>query len=574
MHTRFFSRSGGARASGSPNRRRDAGGALMMFTLLVPFLLFPVVGLGIDGTIMFSVKAKLQSAVDGAALAAAQSLSSGLTFTAQSATAVLTADEFIKANFVAGATAGSGYWGTYGLNDQTCDTHGNPTPSGTSACIVAAQDTTNKRTTVTVSASVNVPLLFMRILGFSSGTVASSAQAARRDVVMVLVIDRSVSMNDTDPVSGQPTMTFLRAGAANFVTKFQSTRDRLGLVALGGSAIVVYPPTDWGQDYYTGTFNGPDANFMTATPNLPTLIGQVAVGTNTGTADALMLAYKELQAAHQPGALNVVVLFTDGQPNGITALFNGANTQNPTNPGASAMKGGSTCTYKANTPQPPNLSMIGWIAQGGGFVAGVNAGTGVNELAQTTTKDSSGTLTMSTWLAHDKALVLNNAVAANNPGVGCFYQTSNDPAKDLTIPTFDYYGNPTTGSSNAPFTKQDYRYSQIYGDATECNHAAQASPASADDSCQVGLASWNAADMAGLQIRSDPTYTPVIYTMMFTGDQGSDKNLMLRLANINDPNNTVYDSTKTSGKYYEIHQASDIMAAFNTLAEEILRLSM
>ena len=43
------------------------------------FVLIPLVGLAIDGTMMYSVKVKLQTAVDGAALAAAQSLSAGPT---------------------------------------------------------------------------------------------------------------------------------------------------------------------------------------------------------------------------------------------------------------------------------------------------------------------------------------------------------------------------------------------------------------------------------------------------------------------------------------------------------------
>jgi hypothetical protein len=177
---------------------------------------------------------------------------------------------------------------------------------------------------------------------------------------------------------------------------------------------------------------------------------------------------------------------------------------------------------------------------------------------------------MSDWLATDRAQVLD--FIANNPGIGCFYESSNDPAKDLTIPTFDYYGNPTTGSANAPFTKQDYKYSEIYSDSGECNYAAQ-TLASADDSCQIGLASWNAADMAGLQIRSDANLKPVIYTMMYTGDAGNDVTLMQRLSNINVPGNTVYDATKTSGKYYNV-PVGGIQAAFASLAEEILRLSM
>jgi len=98
-----------------------------MFTMAMPFLLIPVVGLGIDATMLYSVKAKLQAAVDGAALAAAQSLSAGLTVAAQASAATLAADQFIRANLVTGATVGGGgYWGAYNLNDSNCS--GRPRP--------------------------------------------------------------------------------------------------------------------------------------------------------------------------------------------------------------------------------------------------------------------------------------------------------------------------------------------------------------------------------------------------------------------------------------------------------------
>jgi Flp pilus assembly protein TadG len=528
----------------------------MMFTLLTPFVLLPVVGLAIDGTLVFSVKSKLQAALDGAALAGAESLSSGLTFAAQSTTAVKTADQFIKANFVAGASAGhGGYWGSYGLNDQTCDATGSPTPSGSNACIVAAQDVNNKRTTVTISAAVNVPLIFMRLLGFSSSTVTASAQAARRDVVMVLVLDRSSSMD--------PTIPALQAGATLFVNGFQSTRDRLGLVVFGGSAIVAYPPGDWNNANPTG----PDTNFMTANPNMIDLIDDIADASNTGTADALMLAYKELQAANQPGALNVIVLFTDGQPNGITANFNNST-------GTTAMKAGSTCTYKPTDLGNAAHSMIGWMAQWGGYASGNTNTHGVYALMQNSTYQNS----VPNWLANGNEPVLGNG--AGQPANGCAYggtpppDNSGNVATDVTIPSVDYYGNSTTGSINAPYTALDYQQSEIWGN--ECNNGQRTALnlAKSNDSCQIGLASWNAADMAGKKIHSDTTLNPVIYCMGYEGNGGDDPALMRRLANINIASNTVYDSTKPSGKYIQIQNLTDISGAFASLAEEILRLSM
>src|SRR5208282_3192237 len=101
---------------------------------------------------------------------------------------------------------------------------------------------------------------------------------------------------------------------------------------------VAYPPGDWGTNTPTGA-TGPDVNFKgtTNTPNMLTTISNIVSGSNTGTAEGLMLAWKELQAANEPGALNIIVLWTDGAPNGITADFNNAST--------GALKSGSGCTH-------------------------------------------------------------------------------------------------------------------------------------------------------------------------------------------------------------------------------------
>jgi Flp pilus assembly protein TadG len=540
-------------ASQKPNRRRsrESGNIMIMFTLMMPFLLVPMVGLAIDSTVLFSVKAKLQAAVDGGAIAAAQSLNAGLTFTAQKATAEKIADQFIKANFVASSTATgyNGYWGAYNLNDTTC---------GANPCIVAAEDNANRRRTVSVTASVQVPLLFMRVLGFSTSTVSASGMAARRDVVMVLVLDRSSSMT--------PALSALQAGATYFVNQFQPGRDRLGLVVFGGSAMVAYPPTDWNNT----TPVGPDTHFRdtpdsSASPNMLTSITNMAIGSNTGTADALMLAYKELKAANQPGALNAIVLWTDGQPNGITANFNNSTT--------GVIKALSGCINKTDGGNSA-LSMIGWMAQVNGFKAGTSTakdGRGIYTLSQ---YDSVKYTSVTDWL---KSVNGNEPVLSSSRSSGCAYATNqaNIPS-DLTIPTVDYYGNSTTGSSASPYTTLDYQQSEIWNNVNECNNGYRRSLdlTKPGDACQVGLASWNAADMAGKQIRADTTFTPVIYAMGYKGNGGDDPVLMQRLANVKTASNTVYDSTKPQGLYLPIATVNDIGPAFQYLLAEILRIAL
>jgi Flp pilus assembly protein TadG len=613
MHTRYSDRLDvePRRFSGSRNRRRKSGSVLVMFIFMLPFLLVPFVGLAIDVTVMYSVKAKLQTAVDGGAIAAAQSLNSGLTFAVQQVAAETTAKQFIEANTGITAPGVTGYWGSKTLNYTDCDATGTPATVHTQNCVIAAEDNTNKRRTVTVAASVNVPLLFLRIFGFSTATVASKGTAARRDVVLVLVIDRSSSMTSQ--------IALVSSSATLFVKQFQSARDKLGLVVFGGSAIIAYPYGDWGKDVIGGAaLAGPDTSFKdsgdsAAKPNMITSLSNIVSASNTGTAEGLMLAYKELVAAGQPGALNVIVLFTDGKPNGLTANFNTSDAA------YNAVRGTSTCKNQ-NTGTTHLLnsatSMTGWMALSGTYhtdgppkyppASGSPAnldGHGIFGLMQT---DQVTNTTVTDWLAETTTEPTLKDSSSSSPSHGCYYLTVNKnpppplhdeyASEDITIPKMDIYGNSTLGVNQAPYTTNDYKLSEIWSGSTdptknvkECmilQGTGATTPTTIDltrsnDPCQIGLASWNAADMAARQIHADPNnLKPVIYSIGYQGNGGVDDVLMKRMSNVassvapTTATNTVYDSTKPQGMYISVATNNDIAPAFQTVLAEILRLSM
>jgi Flp pilus assembly protein TadG len=580
---------------------------MITFTLMMPFLLVPMVGLAIDATMLYSVKVKLQTAVDGAVLAAAESLSAGLTLAAQASAASLAADEFIRANIVTGATAGSGgYWGAYNLNDSNCTgstttTAGTPTGTGTrityansGTCIVTYQDNTNKQRTVSLAASVNVPLIFMRILGFSNGTVASRGTAARRDVVMVLVIDRSTSMGTELPA--------VISGATYFVNQFAAGRDKLGLVLISGSAMVAYPPGDLGTNPPTGA-TGPDVNFRgtTETPNMLTTIANMHSAGNTGTAEGLMLAYKELLAADEPGALNIIVLWTDGAPNGITADFNNSST--------GSLKSGSGCTYTNDGTNGvyPNAvatnSMLGWFAQWSGYSYSGNNANGINQRAQT----NAGGASVTNWAEYQSPNSNEGLLSTvSGPGKNCAWGSGGSSVQTvINIPSVDYYGNLTQGSATLPYKQTDYKQSMIWNTAGDCNQGGggtgdghqgtttnpiiltgnlSGGTAASGNACQVGLASWNVTDMAARTIHQDTSLTPIIYTMGYDGNGGLDPALLMRLANCKqgspcgpggaNATNTVYNSSIPSGMYIQVENVNDVMPAFQAVLSELLRLSM
>jgi len=81
------------------------------------------------------------------------------------------AQEFLAANFRTDNIAGT--WNAYNLQSNVVYTPG-----------------ITKR--IDVNASAQVPLLFLRILGFNAATVGAAGSATRSDSRVVWVIDRSV----------------------------------------------------------------------------------------------------------------------------------------------------------------------------------------------------------------------------------------------------------------------------------------------------------------------------------------------------------------------------------------------
>src|SRR5690606_22203564 len=148
--------------------------------------------------------------------------------------------------------------------------------------------------TVSVSASVNSPAMFMRVLGFTDMTIQAEGRASRRDVNLIMVLDRSGSLQQTD--SCEP----MKAAARNFVRQFAPGRDRLGLVV-----------------FHTGVYRAfaPSMNFRSGSPNLESLISDIRCAGNTSLAQGLSVGYQDLRDLAEPGALNLIVLFTDGLAN-------------------------------------------------------------------------------------------------------------------------------------------------------------------------------------------------------------------------------------------------------------------
>jgi Flp pilus assembly protein TadG len=475
---------------------RHRKGFAVILTTLSLVLLVPIVGLAIDVSILYMIRAKLSGAVDAAVLAGAQSLANGGDAASQRASAQDAAARFFNANFP------SGYWGTTNV------TFAPPVIDDTSAV--------NYRT-VSATASATAPLYFLRVFGTDTTTVAISAQAGRRDALVMLVLDRSGSM--LNPFQGTTACAIMKQDAAQFLTYFAPGRDMMGLVIFGASSFVYAPTT---------SFNQPDANGNT----VASLIGQINCGGNTNTSGGVEQAYNQIQAIGSTTRTNVIVLMTDGRPNGFVADY----TNLRINPGSCDAAG---------------KPLVGVIAQwaGGPKVTGTTAGV------------------MS--VLNNRASTSGETPTANSAGCQFVGDLTKMPNDISAMPANDYYGNALAGpySANNP----NFPYNGLSANLTTVT-----SPR------QIVVAGTNALDNEGTRIRTNTVLSPSIYTIALEGNDPNDPPDTLLLRKLaNDPSmetdpdptaQTFFQQQKgqTTGYFADAPDPSQLAAAFNSVATQIV----
>lgn len=462
-----------------PARHRK-GYIIIFGALILFFILVPAAGLAIDVGMMYLTQSLMSAASDGAALAGARALSRGSDDAAQRLNAETTANAYWHANFPTGYL-----WST---NAQV-----------TSA---SATDSTYVRS-ITTTASVDLPLIFLRLLRVNSTTVTASSKATRRDANVMLVMDRSTSLGSGPSSACQS----LKNAAKGLIDRFAEGRDNVGLITFGTSSRVD---------------NALSTSFKTAITN--TLTPLICSGaTNTG--QGLWQAYDALVELNQPGALNAILLFTDGEPTAVTATFPIKQPAPPT---------GSSCTDK--NPKQGAAYTLSAPSNPSGLYEFVG-------LAQPMSSDLRVVTT-----------------GTDN----CYFRSSQTNLyKDaVNIPLTDSSGNSL--------------------DATGYKNVAAHYNAGPPAGIAIDYLNWgafNAADHAGLRIRrgdTDPRFSRslpgvVIYTVGYNVDSDAET-LLKRIAN--DPSlspNPV--AAGALGKYEFAGSPSDLNDAFTRVASEVLRLA-
>ncbi len=270
-------------------KKDKRSGAMLVLAGLCCLILIPMIGLAVDGANVYLMRNQISTALNAAALAGLRSVSLGTDISSQSASA----NNVAQMTFLADVS---------GMNPNISF---NPTvPTFT-----LRQDSVTGVISVSSSqVSANLPLMLLGMLGtkISATTVNLSATAQRRSVNIMLVLDNSGPMG---PV-GSPALLALQADAVAFVNMFVNGADNIGLVTFSGAPWLAEPL--------------PNLNFQS---NVPTDIGAMAApGGMTNTAAALSTAYGQIQSLNQPGALNVIVVFTAGLAGAFTGNFTPTTT--------------------------------------------------------------------------------------------------------------------------------------------------------------------------------------------------------------------------------------------------------
>ena len=467
-------------------RNRRKGVVIVLIALGASFF-FGLAGLAVDTIYIYAVKARLVTAVDACALAAARSIGRGQTEMNR------IVDMIFNSNFP--------------TDMLMTISRSHTTPLITN---VPAQG----RREVSLTGTAVVPTLFMRIFGWNQVTVNAGAQAARRDVNIMLILDRSGSMM----LAPGPPWPQLQDAAKFFVNQFDTTADRLGLITFGTSARV-----DYAMNY------SPGVDFKTNINNIITS-HQVNTANRTNPTEALYLAYKELNTVNDPTALNAVVFFTDGQPTAFSNWFKVRTSGTPSSTAGSPRYG------VVHTSQ--DHSSFRGLARA--FATGIpGSSSDIVQLASTVTGNG----------GDDVNTLLSPAVGAGN-----FYPYS--PEGVGVNPTFSITAGPRTVDSTGT----------VFVNGSLANRTQEIEDIALNASLEVAKLARNPATLNG-GIR--------FYCIGLGGWLGPAEHGFLKsIANTvdQDAGYPAHDPNQPAGIYYYAPGPSQLRQAFQTVASEIFRL--
>ncbi len=338
------------------------------------------------------------------------------------------------------------------------------------------------------------------------------------------------------------------------------------MIAFDGTAHLEYPPsTSWKSGNV-----------------LVNAINALACSGSTNTTAALNLAYTELKSVNEPLALNTVVLFTDGMPNGISAAFPFRNQVDV----RYGFGGGPTgCTSTNALCTMPRCTTLT------GAVTGVySQGSGYNPTGNT------------------NGLVKDFDTDPNPSGfpAGCPNSGSGLRQTFAGIPSVDRFGNSTHGFKDPWVFPVNWNcnpsgicanlganFSPSYTGVATGSNFIQSGPYTGlyrmDQPTTIGAVGMNAATAQANVIRSDTTFNPVIHSIFLCGNGSDpvDKYFLPIISNLQEiPALPLYEPTGTApivnpyynkdqqqGLFFAASDKSQLAGLFAKIASSLLRLS-
>jgi VWA domain-containing protein/putative Flp pilus-assembly TadE/G-like protein len=257
-------------------RNRSEAGAVLIAVTLFLLVMLGFAAAGTEAGRWFLVRAELSKSVDSGALAGARNLSN------PHVDPSVLAAEFGQENFQ------SGYLGTPG--------------SGQGSVTFDVQLSGGDK--VRVDGRTSAVAILGKILGFDQVPVSATGVAQMRKVEIMLILDRSGSMN------GQP-MADLKVAAKSFIDFFTDTqtRDRMGMISFATGVIVNHR---MGTNYVTTMKQSVDAMQASGHTNPEDALDQANGPLGFADQSAIAPAERIQQFA---------VFFSDGRPNTFRGTF-------------------------------------------------------------------------------------------------------------------------------------------------------------------------------------------------------------------------------------------------------------
>jgi len=225
-----------------------------------------------------------------------------------------------------------------------------------------------------------------------------------------------------------------------------------------------------------------------------------------------------------PTRANVVILMTDGAPNGFSSSW------------VNYIKAGSTCGAAAS-----NTNMTGFIARETPTESGIFSSAAATSPAM----QNSGTGSI--------PVIADNTKCKMDTNYYNYYQDFSQ------VPPTDFWGDQMTGGST-------------YKPSTSLLFSGN-NPGQASDEQQFLQLSSNAADARATAMRTDSLLRISIYTIELDGNSNgniydiADPTLLQRMANA--PTSPVYNPAQPVGAYFDAQNATYLGAEFSAVASDI-----